>query len=137
MIAAVPDLADMSKPDVKRGLDALDDIVLAELGSANVTARIPRPVDGARQARHQQAHRTQPGDPRGEQRTRPCLRASTCERVHWPGRKRRFRRCRGPAPARGVERTGLTVRPAVVGKAAYGGKQLVQPQRQVIAAAPG
>ena len=34
MVAAVADRADMSKADAKRALDALDEIVLAELGNA-------------------------------------------------------------------------------------------------------
>ena len=34
MIAAVADRADMSKADAKRALDALDEIVLQELGNA-------------------------------------------------------------------------------------------------------
>jgi DNA-binding protein HU-beta len=34
MIAAIADRAEMSKADAKRALDALDEIVLAELGNA-------------------------------------------------------------------------------------------------------
>jgi Bacterial DNA-binding protein len=59
MIAAVADRAEMSKADAKRALDALDEIVLQELGNApEGSARRAGPADGARQARHQEAHWT-------------------------------------------------------------------------------
>ena len=67
MIAAVADRAEMSKADAKRALNALDEIILEELGNAQkVPDRRARPADGAGQARHQEAHGAQPGHRRAD-----------------------------------------------------------------------
>jgi DNA-binding protein HU-beta len=56
MIAAVADRAEMSRADAKRALDALDEIVLEELGNAQ-KVRLGGVVqfDGSRQAGAEEA----------------------------------------------------------------------------------
>src|SRR6516164_4136354 len=60
MVAAVADRADMSKADAKRALDALDEVVLEELGNAQkvrigglvqLTVRV-KPAQKARKGRN-------------------------------------------------------------------------------------
>jgi hypothetical protein len=56
MIAAVADRAEMSKADAKRARDALDEIILEELGECREgPTRRARAVDGAGQAGAEEA----------------------------------------------------------------------------------
>ena len=94
LIAAVADRAELSKADAKRALDALDEIVLEELGNAQkvrlgglvqLTVRV-KPATKKRAGRNPAT---------GEEITsRPSRQASMCERVRWQRRRRRFRRSR-------------------------------------------
>ena len=56
----------MSRADAKRALDALDGIVFRSSEMPEGSSRRARSADGARQARHQEAHRAQSGDRRGD-----------------------------------------------------------------------
>jgi hypothetical protein len=113
MVAAVADRADMSRADAKRALDALDEIVLEELGNAQkVSSRRARSADGARQARHQEAHRAQSGDRRGDHDRgqageRRCPSASVGK-----GQGGASVGAEGAAAAGGVKRTRLAIAPA-------------------------
>ena len=94
MVAAVADRSDLTRADAKRALDALDEIVLEELGNAQkvrlgglvqLTVRV-KPATKKRPGRNPRPVR--------RSRSRPSRRASMSERVRWQGPRRRLRRCR-------------------------------------------
>ncbi len=94
MVAAVADRADMSRADAKRALDALDGIVLEELGNAQ-KVRLGRLVQLTVRVKPATKKRTGRNPATGEEITiAASRRASMSEHDRWQRQRRRFRRCR-------------------------------------------
>jgi DNA-binding protein HU-beta len=92
MVAAVADRADMSRADAKRALDALDEIVLEELGNAQ-KVRLGGLVQLTVRVKPATKKRTGRNPATGEELTIAAKPASV-ERVRWQRPRGRFRRCR-------------------------------------------
>ena len=113
MIAAVADRAEMSRAGREAGTRrARRDRPRGARECPEGPSRRARSADGARQARHQEAHRTQPGDRRGDhdrgqagERRRPSATVGEGEGGASVGAE-------GAAAARGVKRPRLAVAPA-------------------------
>ena len=89
MIAAVADRAEISKADARRALDALDEIVLEELGNAQ-KVRLGGLVQLTVRVKPATKKRTGRNPATGEEITiTASSRASTCERARWRRPRRR------------------------------------------------
>ena len=112
MVAAVADRADMSRADAKRHSTRSTRSSSRSSGMPRSSSGRARSADGARQARHQEAHRAQSGDrrrdhDRGQAGERRCPSASVGK-----GQGGASVGAEGAAAACGVKRTRLAIAPA-------------------------